>query len=194
MGTLESLLLGAGLSMDAFAVTISDMFSYRGTTKRRALLLPLFFGLFQGGMPLIGYFAGRLVSSFIEKYAGILTLAILGIIGAKMIFDAVRELRSKSKESGGPKAQSDVSGKRLTVGVMLLQAVATSIDALCVGVSLAAQNADPLFVCLIIALTTFALSFVAVLLGRRFGAQLGEKATIVGGIVLIAIGVKAMLF
>ena len=65
---------------------------------------------------------------------------------------------------------------------------------MCVGVSLAAQNADPLFVCLIIALTTFALSFVAVLLGRRFGAQLGEKATIVGGIVLIAIGVKAMLF
>lgn len=209
MSLLETLLLGAALSMDAFAVTISDMFAYRGMTLRRSLALPVAFGAFQGLMPLIGYFAGQLVSPFIERYAGILTLAILGFIGGKMLFDAVRADGSGDAEDGeGPIADeargatgrlagasgTDASAphRKLTARVVLLQAVATSIDALAVGVSLAALRVEPFGACALIALTTFVLTCVALAIGRRFGTALGEKATVIGGIVLIAIGIKAL--
>ena len=81
MTGIEIIILGIALSMDAFAVTISNMFTYRSTSTKRALLMPLFFGAFQGIMPLIGYVAGQAISSIIEQYAGIITFVILGFIG-----------------------------------------------------------------------------------------------------------------
>ena len=91
MGITEIVLLGIALSMDAFAVTISNTFVYQNNSKARALLMPVAFGLFQGLMPCIGYFLGHLVSGVISHYAGIITFAILGFIGAKMIWDALHE-------------------------------------------------------------------------------------------------------
>lgn len=210
MGLGETLMLGAALSMDAFAVTISDMFAYRGMSRRRAFLLPLAFGLFQGLMPLAGYLAGQLVAGFIQAYAGILTFAILGIIGGKMVVDAAREIQvargtdeshSPADRSGAGCCRHTLEGdvqatctpKKLTLGVIALQAVATSIDALAVGVSFAALEVEPLSTCALIGLTTFVLSCVALGVGKRFGTKLGEKATLAGGIVLIAIGAKALL-
>lgn len=181
MTPIELALLGVALSMDAFAVTISNLLCYRGLTRRDITAMPIAFGLFQGLMPLIGYALGRMVSDFISQFAGIVTFAILSIIGAKMIWDS---LHDDEQEDGG----------EFTLSTLTLQAVATSIDALAVGVRFAALSVEPLSAGAIIALTTAASCTLAVLLGKRFGSVLGEKATIVGGIVLIAIGVKALLF
>ena len=84
MSTIELLILGLALSMDAFAVTVSNAFVYRGTDKAHRLLMPVFFGVFQGLMPVIGFYAGSLVGPFIETYAGIITFVILGFIGGKI--------------------------------------------------------------------------------------------------------------
>ena len=91
MSTIELLILGLALSMDAFAVTVSSAFVYRGTDKAHRLLMPVFFGVFQGLMPVIGFYAGSLVGPFIETYAGIITFVILGLIGGKMLWDAFHE-------------------------------------------------------------------------------------------------------
>lgn len=180
MTTLEIILLGMALAMDAFAVTISNTFAYQGNSKYRAAAMPLAFGLLQGLMPVIGFFLGRLVSDVISQYAGILTFLILGVIGGKMIWDALHEDDGES------------SNQKLTFPVLLLQAIATSIDALAVGVSFAALSVDVVSAASIIAITTALCCTVALLIGRRFGNALGEKATIVGGTVLILIGIKAL--
>ncbi len=184
MDTLEIIVLGLALSMDAFAVTISNMFAYRDITRIRLLLMPLFFGAFQGIMPVLGYFAGTLVSNIISRFAGVLTFVILGIIGGKMIWDAFHP------DSESPEKDS---GHKLTVAVVFFQAIATSIDALAVGVSFAALNVDMMQAALLIAATTFITICVALGIGKRFGSVLGEKAPLVGGVVLVLIGIKALL-
>lgn len=180
MTTLEIILLGMALAMDAFAVTISNTFAYQGNSKYRAAAMPLAFGLLQGLMPVIGFFLGRLVSDVISQYAGILTFLILGVIGGKMIWDALHEDDGES------------SNQKPTFPILMLQAIATSIDALAVGVSFAALSVDVVSAASIIAITTALCCTVALLIGRRFGNALGEKATIVGGTVLILIGIKAL--
>ncbi|WP_276683563.1 manganese efflux pump MntP family protein [Slackia piriformis] len=181
MSMVEIIVLGVALAMDAFAVTISNAFCYRGASRARLFVLPIAFGVFQGLMPLLGFFLGGIIGNIIEAYAGIVTLVILGIIGGNMIKEGVSALRN-------PEAQ------RLTVGVILMQSVATSIDAFAVGVSLRAVNVDIALSAAIIALTTCACCFVALALGKRFGNVLGDRAQIVGGVVLVLIGLKAMFF
>ncbi len=223
MGITEIVLLGIALSMDAFAVTISNTFVYQNNSKARALLMPVAFGLFQGLMPCIGYFLGHLVSAVISHYAGIITFAILGFIGAKMIWDALHEEHetdctneqrcdapnsdrssltnsedfSNSSSSDNPPSSNNSSNSSkqiLPLSVLGLQAIATSIDALAVGVSFAALSVNVVLAASLIALTTALMCCIALVLGRRFGSMLGERATILGGIVLIAIGIKALLF
>lgn len=182
MTIVEIIVLGLALSMDAFAVTISNTFAYRGMSRASTMRMPLAFGLFQGIMPAAGFLLGQLVSDIISAYAGIVTFAILGFIGAKMIWDALHD--------EGPEEEKH---EALTTPTLLFQAVATSIDALAVGVSFAALSVNVGVASTIIALTTAASCTVAALIGRRFGHALGDKATIVGGVVLILIGVKALL-
>lgn len=196
----EIVLLGLALAMDAFAVTISNTFIYQGNSKLRNLMMPIAFGLFQGIMPCIGYVLGRLVSDVISQYAGIITFAILGFIGARMIWDVFHEetkntTSSTQYPSDNKQTDSiDSSGQTLTMPVLALQAIATSIDALAVGVSFAALSVNVVFSASIIAITTACACLVALVIGRRFGSVLGDRATIVGGIVLILIGLKALLF
>lgn len=173
--------------MDAFAVTISNMFVYRNLSRTRMMLMPITFGLFQGIMPLIGYFAGALFADTLSHYSGIISFVILGVIGGKMIWDALHE------EAEGDGVEGAEHTKSLTIPTLLLQGIATAIDALFVGVSFAALSVEPIASCAIIALTTFLCVFVALLIGRRFGTLLGERAAIVGGVVLILIGLKALL-
>lgn len=188
MTGIEIIILGIALSMDAFAVTISNMFSYRAISKKRALLMPVFFGVFQGIMPLLGYFAGQAFSSLISQYAGIITFVILGFIGGKMIWDAHKE----SKEAKSDSIDEEKPAAKLTLGVLFFQASATSIDALAVGVSFAALSVNVIFAAITICLTTALCCTIALLVGRKFGEMLGSKATVIGGIVLIVIGIKEL--
>ena len=181
MGILDVLVMGLALSADAFAVTISDAFAYRDERRSRMLMLPVAFGVFQGLMPTLGYFLGGLFASVIETYAGVVTLVILGIIGGNMI------------REGDDGCEDPADAHRLTASVVLVQAVATAIDAFAVGVSLRAQAVDIVPTALIITATTFACSCVALLVGRRFGCLLGDLAEVVGGVVLVCIGLKAFL-
>lgn len=146
------------------------------------MLMPVFFGAFQGLMPLLGFFAGSLVAEVIERYAGIVAFVILSFVGGKMIWDAFH------KEEDG-----DVDDKTLTIGSLFVQAIATSIDAFAVGVSFVGMGVEPLSASGIIALTTFVCTCLALVVGRTFGGKLGEKATVVGGVVLILIGIKALI-
>ncbi|WP_367881367.1 manganese efflux pump MntP family protein [uncultured Parolsenella sp.] len=188
LGLLEIILLGAALSADAFAVTISNTFVYASESKRRLVLMPVMFGLFQGLMPLLGYFVGGLAAEVIERYAGIITLVILGIVGGNMIREGAEALLHPGEdeaEHAGPVA------KRLTMVTILAQAFATAIDAFAVGVSLRAQAVNIVVAASIIALTTFVLCLAALAMGRKLGEVLGDRAQVAGGIVLVLIGLKA---
>ena len=195
MTITELVLLGLALSMDAFAVTISNTFIYQGNSRTRNILMPIAFGLFQCLMPCIGYVLGHLVSDVISQYAGIITFAILGFIGTKMIWDALHEEAEKDEEFAqeGSSSNSVHSGQILTLPVLTLQAIATSIDALAVGVSFAALSVNVAFAAGTIALTTALTCGIALVVGKRFGNALGERATIIGGIVLILIGLKSLI-
>lgn len=188
LSLLEIILLGVALSADAFAVTISNTFVYASESKRRLVLMPVMFGLFQGLMPLLGYFVGGLAAEVIERYAGIITLVILGIVGGNMIREGAEALLHPGEdeaEHAGPVA------KCLTMVTILAQAFATAIDAFAVGVSLRAQAVNIVVAASIIALTTLVLCLAALAMGRKLGEVLGDRAQVAGGIVLVLIGLKA---
>lgn len=150
--------------------------------------MPLFFGVFQGFMPLLGYWLGGFAAQLIERYAGIVTLVILGAIGGNMVHEGIDAIRHPDEED------ETTDAPRLTLGLLVFQAIATAIDAFAVGVSLRAQAVEIFSASLIICCTTAACCIVALALGRRLGRLLGDKAEVVGGIVLICIGLRAFLF
>jgi len=182
MNILEIILIGIGLSMDAVAVSMTNGMVYKNTTKAKLLAMPLFFGFFQGFMPVIGYYAGGIFSEFITKYAGIFVLIILGFIGSNMM----KEGLSSDKDENDSNAS-------LTFKLLLFQAIATSIDAFAVGIGFSAMNVNILSSTLIIGTTTAICSLIAIFIGKKFGNLLGKKAEIFGGIILIIIAVKAIL-
>ena len=183
MTTLEILLIGIGLSMDAVAVSMTNGMVYRNTSKGKIIAQPLYFSIFQGIMPLLGgALAGGIFADAISKYSGITVFLILGIIGGKM----VKEGYSKLKEEVCTKPF-------LTHKILLLQAFATSIDAFAVGIGLELLHVDLIPAASIIAATTGVLVAAAMILGKKFGEYLGCKAEILGGVILILIGIKALL-
>lgn len=179
MSVYEIVLIGIALSMDAFAVCIASSMVYTNMTRAKKLSMPVAFGLFQGIMPIAGFYLGSLFASIIEKWSGPISLAILGLIGANMIREGCSDEEQREQ-------------KTLTFKVLIVQAIATSIDAFAVGVSFAASGANIWFSAPIIAVTTFILSLFAVFLGVKAGEKLGHKAEIFGGLILIIIGVKAL--
>ncbi|MGN0056237.1 MAG: manganese efflux pump MntP family protein [Atopobiaceae bacterium] len=197
MGLLDVIILGVALSADAFAVTVSNSFAYSRETIARKAMMPVMFGLFQGLMPLLGYFLGGLAADLIERYAGIVTLVILGIIGGNMIHEGVAALREGSRGPDGELGQADsseendVPKQRLTVATLTFQAVATAIDAFAVGVSLRAMGVPIVSSASIIALTTAICCTIALFVGHKLGDLLGDRAEVVGGIVLVIIGLRA---
>ena len=175
----ELFIIAVGLSMDAFAVSVCKGLSVRRVTPGHALTAGLYFGGFQALMPLIGYFLGTQFESLIQSVDHWIAFALLALIGINM----VRESRSEGEElnaSFGPKA-------------MLPLAVATSIDALAVGITFAFLGVNIVLAIAVIGVTTFALSVVGVAVGHAFGARYEKGATIAGGIVLILIGCKILL-
>jgi putative Mn2+ efflux pump MntP len=182
MGVAELLLIAVGLSMDAFAVSVCKGLGMRRLNVRVALVLALLFGVFQAGMPVIGWLLGSQLLWLIEPVDHWIAFVLLGFIGGKMILDAVR---GEEEESGVV--------DRVAWGEFLMLAVATSIDALAVGISLAALNVEIVPSVLIIGVVTFVLSLVGVLVGHLFGSRFERPAQIVGGVVLVLIGVKVLL-
>ena len=183
MGFWAIFLTGVGLSMDAFAVSICKGLCMRKIRWAQAFVIALFFGVFQAIMPVIGWILGSSFSAFIEPVDHWIAFVLLALVGGKMLWDAFHE-DDEAVECGPEK---------LDMRELLMLAVATSIDALAVGISLALLNVNIAGAAAIIGLTTFVLSFLGVLIGHRFGARFNKGAAIAGGIVLIAIGLKILL-
>ena len=181
---LTILLLAFALSMDAFAVSITNGLCYREMSPaKNALYSGSAFGLFQGLMPLIGYFVGQAFAGFVHNVDHWIALILLGFIGGRMAWGAVRDILHPEA------AVCSVFSTR----TLLVQAVATSIDALAVGVSLAMVGTNIFAAVAIIACITFLFSFCGVFIGHRFGGALGDKATLLGGIILISIGIRVFI-
>lgn len=182
MGTTELILLAIGLSMDASAVSISNSLCIRKLTVKHILQMAIIFAIFQGLMPLAGFYAANTFETVIEQFDHWIAFILLSIIGGKMIHEAVKSQN-----------EIDCSIFSLTLRLLLVQAVATSIDALAVGVSLSALNVNIYYAISIISITTFICCTIAILISKRFGNLLGKRADIVGGLILIAIGVKIFI-
>ena len=182
MGFWELLLVGVGLSADAFAVAICKGLAMEKLDRGRALLIGAFFGGFQALMPLIGWLLGARFEKYIANYDHWIAFALLAVIGGKMIYDALK--KPESCPAGG----ADFSLKELT-----LLAVATSIDALAVGVSFAFLSVNIWEAISVIGVTTFVLSVLGVAVGHRFGGKHRSAAEIAGGTILILIGLKTLL-
>lgn len=193
MGLLEILMLGVALATDAFSVTISNTFAFDDHRFSRLMRMPLFFGLFQFGMPLAGYFVGGIAAELIEKYAGIVSLAILGFIGSNMLYSGYKALKEDASEEDEEEAQQDAQqgATTLSYGKLVFQAVATAIDAFAVGVSFRAHSVDILVASALFGIITAILCTIALFIGKKLGSLLGDRAEMVGGVVLILIGLKA---
>ena len=193
MGLLEILLLGVALATDAFSVTISNTFAFDDHRVSRLMRMPLFFGLFQFGMPLAGYFVGGIAAEVIEKYAGMVSLVILGFIGSNMLYSGYKALKEDASEEDEEEAQQDAQqgATTLSYGKLVFQAVATAIDAFAVGVSFRAHSVDILVASALFGIITAILCTIALFIGKKLGSLLGDRAEMVGGVVLILIGLKA---
>ena len=180
---LMSIALGAGLAMDAFSVSLANGLSEPCMRVRKICGMAGVFSLFQFAMPMIGWICVHTVMQyfqFFEKLIPWIALALLGYIGGKMLYEG---FTCKDEEECGCKA--------IGISALLVQGVATSIDALSVGFTIADYNwLMALICCLVIAIVTFILCLVGVLLGKTFGTKLAGKASLLGGFILIFIGIK----
>ena len=198
MGVIELLLIGVGLSMDAFAVAVCKGLGMRSINYRHALTIALFFGVFQALMPLVGWALGSQFASLVTPVDHWIAFGLLALIGGKMLWDALHEGDAEgtgpSSEGTSRGLQTDRSqGERLDLRELTMLAVATSIDALAVGISFAFLDIDIWVAISLIGVTTFALSFAGVAIGNRFGARYEKGAAMVGGTVLICIGLKILV-
>lgn len=186
MGFIELFLIALGLSMDAFAVSICKGLSMKKATLGKAGIVGAYFGIFQAVMPLIGYFIGIQFEQQIKSIDHWIAFVLLGVIGVNMIRGA---LKDDDIEVVSPKApDTDLSFK-----TMIVLAVATSIDALAVGVTFAFLSTSILPAVSVIGITTFLLSVIGVKIGSVFGSKFKTKAEVFGGVILVAIGLKILL-
>lgn len=184
MGFIELLLIGVGLSMDAFAVAVCKGLCMKRLNMRQALIIALFFGGFQAFMPFVGWALGTQFEQLITPVDHWIAFVLLTFIGSKMLWDSFH---------GGDEDLACPADGKLDLRELTMMAIATSIDALAVGITFAFLRVDIVMSVTLIGLTTFALSLVGVAVGHRFGARYEKAATVVGGGVLILIGLKILL-
>lgn len=182
----NNILLGIGLAMDAFSVSLANGLSEPQMRHRKIFSIAGVFSVFQGLMPLIGWLCVHTVIQYFtafEKFIPWIALLLLCYIGGKMLYDGIK---SKNEEEFAPKG--------LGFTALFVQGVATSIDALSVGFTISDYNLLMAVIsALIIALVTFAICFAGVIIGKKFGTKLAGKATILGGIILILIGIEIFI-
>lgn len=188
MGLAELVLLAVGLSMDAFAVSICKGLGMKKINLKVAVVLGLFFGGFQAGMPVIGWALGSQFMGIIGPIDHWIAFILLAFIGGKMLWEAFTEDEDEGEGEGDGK-----DAEKIDLGEYLILAIATSIDALAVGISFAALSVYIVPAVSLIGVTTFIFSVAGVAIGHTFGARYEKPATIVGGVVLILIGLKILL-
>ncbi len=181
MSFLEIFLLALALSMDAFAVSLCKGLNMTGKNLNTGIIIAAFFGFFQGFMPLIGWFLGQQFEEYIVAFDHWIAFILLGFIGGKMLYEGIK---------GEPDLMCEY---RVNYKELFFLAIATSIDALAVGITLAFLNVSIIFSASVIAVTTFIISFIGVVLGKRFGVLTKNYAEIAGGLILIFIGTKILI-
>ena len=179
MGIVETSLIAIGLAMDAFSVAICKGLAMKKFEIKKAVIIALYFGIFQGVMPILGFLLGGTFKHTIEAYDHWVALVLLAIIGINMI----REAFDKDE-----KVNDEVDFKS-----MIWLAIATSIDALTVGITFSFLNINIWFASILIAMITYVLSIFGVMIGNKFGCKYKAKAEVVGGIILLLMGVKIVL-
>ena len=180
MNTLDLIVLAIGLAMDAFSVSICKGLSLPHSNRAYPWVIALFFGTFQAIMPLIGFFLGKQFEQYIQAFDHWVAFVLLVFLGAKMLYECFRH----SKEELAPSA---INYKEL-----FLLAIATSIDALAVGITFAFLKTDVAIAVLSIGIITFVLCLIGVWIGKKFGSRWQKPAEILGGIILILIGCKIL--
>lgn len=216
MSVWEIALLGVALAMDACAVAMTNGMTHSKMPAWKALLIAVLFGFFQFLMPLIGYFiTGIVAGAFMDTFEAIsawISFILLAFLGGKMLWECIREWIQESREkknptcncggdsaTGAKTVEEERKEKELSIGTLLLQAIATSIDALAVGVTLQmAAISSGLALGVwgatgLIGVITLALALGAVYIGKLIGNRLADKASFFGGLVLIAIGIKLLI-
>ena len=181
MGIIEIIILSIGLAMDATAVSMTNGMNDTQIKIKKIVLIGLTFGIFQAIMPLLGYLFGTLFVEFIEQIDHWIALILLGFLGFQML------------REGLSKKDDEEKVKELGIKMLFLQGVATSIDALAVGISFASLGVNIVYAVLSIGVITTMLSIIGVLIGKKFGDLLNNKASILGGIILISIGIKIFI-
>ena len=182
---IELLLMGVGLAMDAFAVSVCKGLGMKKLNKKQAVVIGLYFGGFQALMPLVGWILGIQFQKYITSIDHWIAFILLGFIGGKMILEAVKEWNEEDIV--------EVKDQPLDHRNMFLLAVATSIDALAVGVTFAFLHVNIVWAVTFIGCTTFILSAIGVKVGNVFGMKYKSKAEFVGGLILVLMGIKILL-
>lgn len=178
----RSIMFGLGLAMDACAVSMANGLKEPQMRLRKIFFIALIFAFFQLAMPLIGYFVGHAFIHYIESFIPWIALILLTIIGSKMIYEGITS------------KQEDLEIKTIGLKFLLIQAVATSIDALSVGFTIADYSLqDAIITVALIGVVTFFICVAGVFIGKKFGAKLGNRAEIIGGIILVAIGLEIFI-
>jgi putative Mn2+ efflux pump MntP len=185
MDYITLVLLAFGLSADAFAVAVTNGICDNHVTKRDTLTTALTFGFFQALMPILGFFLGTSFSDFVHRFQHWIAIFLLGAIGLNMINEAIKDW----SEPADTCPLTDV----FTPKNLILQGIATSIDALAAGVSLAVLEINIVSSALLIGIITFCFCAFGVYIGNKFGSLLGQKARLVGGLIIIAIGLKIFI-
>ena len=183
MNLINSMLLGVGLAMDAFTVSVANGLNEPNMRKRRMCLIAFTYAFFQFAMPLIGWVCVRtIVEKFkvFELYIPWIALLLLGYIGGKMLYEGIRD-----------KYSEEIITTELTLGLLMMQGVATSIDALSVGFTISEYVfMEALCACVVIAVVTFVICMIGLLAGKKIGMKLAGRASILGGLILIGIGIE----
>ena len=180
MDIVEIIAISIGLAMDSFAVSICKGLAMKKLDWKKAFLIAFYFGIFHLGMPLVGYLLGTTFSSFVSRVDHWITFVLLAFIGAKMIIGSYSKKRNKRIDGASFKE-------------MFALVIATSIDALAIGVTFAFFETNLILSISIIGAITFALSVLGIAIGHKFGGKFGQKAERAGGIILILIGLKILL-
>lgn len=180
MDIITILFVALGLAMDAFAVSVTSGFTIKYLRIQHALWLAAFFGLFQAIMPVVGWLAGIGLRDIISGIDHWIAFGLLSMIGFKMIFESTRMNPDKKLDP-------------LNIYVILILSIATSIDALAVGLTLSILDISIINPAIIIGVITFMLSFIGVYIGDRFGHFFESKIEVIGGLILIGIGIKILI-
>ena len=180
MEVFEILFIAIGLAMDAFAVSVCKGLSIKKINWKKIIIIALYFGVFQAVMPIFGFFLGSSLSGFVQKIDHWIAFILLLIIGANMVKESTDDELEKRND-------------KIDFKTMIILAIATSIDALAVGITFAFFNVNLLLAISIIGIITFILSIIGVIVGNKFGDKFQNKAELAGVIILIIIGLKILL-